>query len=726
MKTTKLLLILFMLIMIGNMFAAFINLTVREVQTGPMVTLTRAKILLESPTYGTGTQPPLADRWVIQYYTSPNGVIDPLGTDGLPTGDDFVTAFYNGTSTQKLVFANASTWLTSTIRVYDDGVTGNTWQGDKVYLRIFNSNSIATATKYIQSTALYTLPTGATTLNYIAQRPAVAPDYGWSDWIQKDETPLVSGTISSGLSVSGVTVACTGQTNYTTIASGTFNFSVPRGANITVTPSKSGYSFVPSSRSYNNVQDDIPGVNFVMTKLAPNPATIPVPGNGDLNVPVTVGFIEWDYIAGSGYSLPSEFKVYFPSTAVAPAIVPYAIGTSHYSFPIPLLGYSTTYSWKVVPTNSSKAQDTEVISKSVMASTKDIKGDSGDIVTWAFTTENPNNISPGISEVIDPDGGGTMGNFVFDTPSTDIVPTTPVIIYTIIPLASVPDMIGFEYITSGFAMNLHASGSTSMEVSVPVGRWFVSAYYNGEWHSGTPSPANGPTVVQFTNIPFGAKGDVPIVINKGGDPTLPVELSSFTAVYSVGFFVQLTWVVQSETNHLGYNVLRNESEDLSSATQINRDFLSSGSSAGTQITYNFRDEDVANNSTYYYWLQSVDLDGTSYFFGPVNVLISNNGGPEIPPVIPTVTELLNAYPNPFNPMTTIPYTLKTPGEVRIDVYNVKGQVVWTYNHNHDKAGYYQIPWDGKDNNGKSISSGIYYYRMNSGKYTASKKIILVK
>ncbi len=210
------------------------------------------------------------------------------------------------------------------------------------------------------------------------------------------------------------------------------------------------------------------------------------------------------------------------------------------------------------------------------------------------------------------------------------------------------------------------------------------------------------------------------------DETLPVELSSFTAICSSDLFVNLTWVVESEINHLGYNVLRSNDDNLTNAITINPSFVSSGSAAGTQITYSYQDEEVANHNTYCYWLESIDLDGTAYYFGPVNVIVNYDGEPVVPPVIPTTTELLNAYPNPFNPMTTIPYTVKIGGDVRIDIYNTKGQVIRSFSNLHDKAGYYQIALDGRDLNNKSLSSGIYYYRMSSGKFTASKKIILVK
>jgi|GEM_PF-1356358 len=210
------------------------------------------------------------------------------------------------------------------------------------------------------------------------------------------------------------------------------------------------------------------------------------------------------------------------------------------------------------------------------------------------------------------------------------------------------------------------------------------------------------------------------------EPFVPVVLSSFTAVLTAEMFVQIAWVTESETNHLGYNILRNTENDLDSAVQLNLGVISNGSSEGTQVSYSFTDTEVEVGSSYYYWLQSMDLGGSSVFYGPLTVDVNTNpDGPEIP-LIPLVTKLMDAYPNPFNPSTTIRYQIKEAGDVRIEIYNTRGQKLRSFNNAKAKAGYYQVTWDGKDANGKELSSGVYIYRMISGKYTSSKKMVLTK
>jgi flagellar hook assembly protein FlgD len=91
-----------------------------------------------------------------------------------------------------------------------------------------------------------------------------------------------------------------------------------------------------------------------------------------------------------------------------------------------------------------------------------------------------------------------------------------------------------------------------------------------------------------------------------------------------------------------------------------------------------------------------------------------------------VTKLYNAFPNPFNPNTNIRYSLKEAGKVKIEIYNMKGQKIKTYNLEHTSPGYYQVSWDSCDDKGRSVASGIYLYRLSTGNYTSAKKMVLAK
>ena len=115
----------------------------------------------------------------------------------------------------------------------------------------------------------------------------------------------------------------------------------------------------------------------------------------------------------------------------------------------------------------------------------------------------------------------------------------------------------------------------------------------------------------------------------------------------------------------------------------------------------------------------------AFIFGVDNFDVNPSAGDD--PTAPVLnTELQGNYPNPFNPETTIRFSVKEAGPVSIGVYNLKGQLVKTLLRENKAAGNHQVVWNGTDNNGRAVSSGVYYYKMNAGSYQASRKMILVK
>lgn len=90
------------------------------------------------------------------------------------------------------------------------------------------------------------------------------------------------------------------------------------------------------------------------------------------------------------------------------------------------------------------------------------------------------------------------------------------------------------------------------------------------------------------------------------------------------------------------------------------------------------------------------------------------------------TKLLNNYPNPFNPETMIRFSLKDTSKARLSIYNLKGQLVKVLVDGELKAGMHQIVFDGKDRNNRSIASGMYFYRLESGNYASTHKMLLLK
>lgn len=98
-----------------------------------------------------------------------------------------------------------------------------------------------------------------------------------------------------------------------------------------------------------------------------------------------------------------------------------------------------------------------------------------------------------------------------------------------------------------------------------------------------------------------------------------------------------------------------------------------------------------------------------------------------PNLIPLVTVLDGNYPNPFNPETTISFSVsQTSLFVNMTIYNLKGQKIKTLVNEVLSAGNHWVVWDGTDDNGKKVSSGVYLYKMEAGNYLETKKMILMK
>jgi hypothetical protein len=106
----------------------------------------------------------------------------------------------------------------------------------------------------------------------------------------------------------------------------------------------------------------------------------------------------------------------------------------------------------------------------------------------------------------------------------------------------------------------------------------------------------------------------------------------------------------------------------------------------------------------------------------VMVPVSNED--EIVPI--TATALRGNYPNPFNPETTISYELKESANVRLAVYNTKGQLVRSLVNADQAAGAYRLVFNGRDEMGKPLSSGIYLYRFTAGAYHSTRKMMLME
>ena len=248
-------------------------------------------------------------------------------------------------------------------------------------------------------------------------------------------------------------------------------------------------------------------------------------------------------------------------------------------------------------------------------------------------------------------------------------------------------------------------------------------------NSGSPLTSGAVSGFQISGS-AGGTGDWECQDSSGTiDGSLPVELSSFTATTGDGKVI-LRWRTESEVNNIGFGIYRSEEKD-GNYTKIA--FVSGAGSTPMPTDYQFVDKKAEAGKTYFYYLEYIDIAGEKNKNKNIKVVV--------PPakLIPKEFLLLQNYPNPFNPETWIPFDLATDANVTIRIYDVKGQLVRQLDLSNQKAGRYldkktAAYWNGKDQLGQSVSSGIYFYTLKArprakrraGGFVATRRMVILK
>ncbi len=199
---------------------------------------------------------------------------------------------------------------------------------------------------------------------------------------------------------------------------------------------------------------------------------------------------------------------------------------------------------------------------------------------------------------------------------------------------------------------------------------------------------------------------------RGG--VLPVELQNFTAELQRDKVV-LSWETATETNNYGFEVLKQNAADPEHEWKT-LGFVEGAGNSNSPRSYKFTDNDVTTGK-YYYMLRQIDLNGTIEHSKKIKVEIGN----------PVRFELFQNYPNPFNPVTTIKYSIPSLGGVEtlhatsLRIYNILGKEVATLVNEKQAPGNYSVQFDASN-----LPSGIYFYTLRAGNFTATKKMILLK
>jgi hypothetical protein len=195
-----------------------------------------------------------------------------------------------------------------------------------------------------------------------------------------------------------------------------------------------------------------------------------------------------------------------------------------------------------------------------------------------------------------------------------------------------------------------------------------------------------------------------------------VELAAFDAVVD-NKAITLNWKTGSELTNAGFNLYRSTSLDGEYA-KLNSELIPTTANAFEGASYSYTDKEVQTGLTYYYKLEDLSIDGLSTFHGPVSAKVSVS--------VPSNFALAQNYPNPFNASTMISYDLKTDSKVSLKIYNILGQEVTTLVDKYQSAGSYTVTWNSKDSKGNDVSTGVYFYLLKAGDFSANKKMTYLK
>lgn len=218
-----------------------------------------------------------------------------------------------------------------------------------------------------------------------------------------------------------------------------------------------------------------------------------------------------------------------------------------------------------------------------------------------------------------------------------------------------------------------------------------------------------------------------------GDPSdtfIPVELMQFTATVEDGY-VQLAWQTASETENLGFHVLRSDQRE-GPYSVITPSLIPGAGTSAEAHSYSFVDSSVVAGNTFYYRLRDISFNGSVYDHAAIEVTVAATSVAAAP-ALPAAFALHQNYPNPFNPATQIRFDLPEAATVSLTIHSLTGTLVRTLVNGAAAPGTHVVVWDGHDDGGQRVASGIYLYRLlaqpqpaGGGAVLAQKKLVLMK
>jgi lysophospholipase L1-like esterase len=196
---------------------------------------------------------------------------------------------------------------------------------------------------------------------------------------------------------------------------------------------------------------------------------------------------------------------------------------------------------------------------------------------------------------------------------------------------------------------------------------------------------------------------------------VPVQLSCFSGRIVNCGMVRLEWTTSTETNNYGFEVQRSTNDGVDYQT-LAGSFVPGHGTSLVPHSYWYVDT-AAGTGTCYYRLKQIDLDGAQQYSDGIGLEIA--GGAK--DLSPSEFVLLENYPNPFNPSTTIKYALPSSSMVRLSVYDMLGREVAVLVNERRDAGYQEVTFDAW-----GLSSGVYFCKLMAGTFGQTRRMILIK
>ena len=216
------------------------------------------------------------------------------------------------------------------------------------------------------------------------------------------------------------------------------------------------------------------------------------------------------------------------------------------------------------------------------------------------------------------------------------------------------------------------------------------------------------------------------------DSSLPVVLSSFTVKGDLSGII-LEWETKSEIENLGFEILRkaeDQKDFFTIASYLTNDQLKGLGNSTIGQKYFYKDTRIDQKINYWYKLVDVDINGKRTEHGPLSILVGSGGSSTLASFARDQYYLFPNFPNPFNAGTYISFNLPENKigdyKTRVIVYNMVGEEVRTLLNDDLSAGMHKIYWDGKNDRGNSLASGIYFYAIQTESFKQYRKMIMLK